>query len=186
MTTQFCRSIFSRAAWLIMCAGNSDVNFPPSAKPHRSCAVSPPSVRRTRPRLISGAYWTFLKYLPVPVTRKYLPSSSGQEKPVWMVRRTEPSTYARMSASSSSRLTLPPLRSSQPWSYILVTVRIISTIHGAVRIFFMFSPPERSFHTPAPAAATRHPPARRSGGSIPPRSLRRAWSSVPPAERADR
>ena len=32
-----------------------------------------------------------LNYLPVPVTRKYLPSSAGQEKPVGISRKTAPS-----------------------------------------------------------------------------------------------
>ena len=97
MTTWLWGSIFSLAAWLIMWAGNSEVNLPPSAKPQRSCAVSPPFVSRTRSRFTSGATCTFLKYLPVPVTRKNLPSSAVQEKPVGISRRTVPSAESAAS-----------------------------------------------------------------------------------------
>ena len=142
MTTWFSGSICKRAAWLIMCAGNSEVNFPPSAKPQRSSAVFPSSMSRTRPRFTSGAYCTFLKYLPVPVTRKYFPSRSGQEKPVGIFRRTGRSTYSPYESESSRRLTFPPLRSSQPWLYILVVVRIISTIQGCVKISFIMNSPK--------------------------------------------
>ena len=58
--------------------------------PQSSCAFAPPSASRTSPRFTSGAYCTFLKYLPVPVTRKNLPSSAGQEKPVGISRTTRP------------------------------------------------------------------------------------------------
>ena len=138
MTTRFWGSTLSRATWLIIWAGNSEVNLPPSSKPQRSSASVPFPASRTRPRFTPGAYWTFLKYLPVPVTRKYLPSNSGASNPVGMVRRTrERFRYSCTSASSSSRLMLPPLRSSQPWLYMLVVVRIISTTKGAVRMSFM-------------------------------------------------
>ena len=122
-----------------MCAGNSLVKLPPSVKPHSSSARSPPSLMRTRPRFTSGAYCTFLKYLPVPVTRKYLPSSSGARKPVGILRMgaASRSRKSRRSASSSISDTLPPLRSSQPWAYMFVSVRTISTIKGAVRISFI-------------------------------------------------
>ena len=138
MTTRFLGSTFIRATCDIMCAGNSLVNLPPSVKPQSSSACVPPSVRRTMPRLFAGSYCTFLKYLPVPVTRKYLPSSSGAAKPVGMVRRTAlRSRYSASSAPSSRTDTLPPLRSSQPWAYMLVRVRTNSTISGEVRMSFI-------------------------------------------------
>lgn len=56
-------SIFSLAAWPIMWAGNSEVNLPPSAKPQRSCTVSPPFVSRTRPRFTSGGELHVLEIL---------------------------------------------------------------------------------------------------------------------------
>ena len=68
---------------------------------------------------------------------KYFPSRVGASKPVGISRRTAVrSKYLATSSSSTIRLMLPPLRSSQPWSYILVAVRIISIMKGAVRIFF--------------------------------------------------
>ena len=138
MTMRLAGSTDRRAAWLIIWAGNSEVNFPPSVKPHSSWAFLPSSVMRMTPRLQAGSYCTFLKYLPVPVTMKYLPSRAGASKPVGMSRMTAlTSRYSAAWASSSIQLMLPPLRSSQPWVYILVMVRTISTRNGAFMISFM-------------------------------------------------
>ena len=52
--------------------------------------------------------------------------------------------------------------------------------------FLIPSYSEFHFHICGPPAATDHPPAHRSGGSIHPRFRRRAWFSAPPDGRADR
>ena len=56
MTTRFSGFTRRRATWLIMWAGNSLVNLPPSAKPHRSWAAIRGGMRQDDAFSLSDAY----------------------------------------------------------------------------------------------------------------------------------
>jgi len=133
MTILFSGSAESLLIWLMRCAGSSLVNFPPSSQPHSRRAVSPSAAILMMPRLFSGSSSTFLKYLPVPVTRKHLPASFSALKPIGISRRqASVSRYFSSSFSSIIRLMLPPLRSSQPKRYMLEQALHISRTKGAL------------------------------------------------------
>ena len=139
ITTRCKGSCFKRVACVIKCAGHSLVNLPPSRQPHSNSAVWQSSAMRIIPRFVSGSLITFLKYLPVPVNKKYLHASDlSHVKLSGIVRSTLlVSRYSASSASSKITDTFPPLRSSQPWRYIFAVTSHISLINFDSKMFFI-------------------------------------------------
>ena len=86
MTTLCSGSAFSLAIWFMRWVGNSLVGNVLPSKPQSSSSSLPFDATRTIPRFPSGSLVTFLKYLPVPVTRNRRPASSAASKSIGILR----------------------------------------------------------------------------------------------------